>query len=178
MTVDCPFDCEYLREARRHEKPPELGPDDVPHADIRVSDEFLRDNEPLVVHLGQLLLQAAVEAQGAVDSDVREALESMIKTLMTAESGLIYETRPSNPYAASVQVRVQAGIEQLRKQLSEQSGVNTIRDKDVLGVLVFLQRLALHNNNGRRRCRAFLDFLYVTFPPPPPAEEPSGIITP
>lgn len=178
MSVDCPFDCEYLREARRHENRPEPAPGDIPHHDIRVSEEFLHDNEALVIHLGRLLFQAAVETQGAVDSDVEEAIESMIKTLLTAESGLIYETRPSNPFAASIQVSVLAGLEQLRQQLAERTGVNTIRDKDVLGVLVFLQRLALLNNNGRRRSRAFMDLLYSSFRPPQPAEEPSGIIAP
>jgi hypothetical protein len=47
----------------------------------------------------------------------------------------------------------------------------TIRDSEVLGVLVFLQRLELQNNNGRRRGRAFLDMLRGFFPattePPP-----------
>jgi hypothetical protein len=37
--------------------------------------------------------------------------------------------------------------------------MSTIRDSDVLGVLVFLQHLELQLNNGRRRGRAFLDAL-------------------
>ena len=39
-----------------------------------------------------------------------------------------------------------------------------MRDADLLGVLVFLQRLELQHNNGRRRGRAFFDFLRATFP--------------
>ena len=37
--------------------------------------------------------------------------------------------------------------------------MHTVRDADVLGVLVFLQRLEMRYNNGRRRGRAFRDFL-------------------
>ena len=33
------------------------------------------------------------------------------------------------------------------------------RDSDVLGLLVFLRRIELDRNNGRRRGRAFLDAL-------------------
>jgi len=49
--------------------------------------------------------------------------------------------------------------------------MQTMRDTDVLGALVFLQRLELQNNNGRRRGRAYFDFLRTYFPvqTPPPA---------
>jgi len=42
--------------------------------------------------------------------------------------------------------------------------MQTLRDADVLGALVFLQRLELQHNNGRRRGRAFVDFLRAYFP--------------
>lgn len=54
---------------------------------------------------------------------------------------------------------MQKGLEEYRKSAAEQSGILTIRDADVLGALVFLQRLELRLNNGRKRGRAFLDFL-------------------
>jgi len=174
VTVDCPFDCEFLREARRHERPNQVAPEDIPNRDIRVTDDFLRQNEPLLVHMSGMLLQAAAEA-GAVDEDVREALSSMARTYLTKESGLIYESRPNNPFAAGIQQRVQTGVEAFREQVSRQSGLNTIRDKDVLGVLVFLQRVEAHQNNGRSRSRAFLYFLNENFvPPEPPPEEPAA----
>ena len=37
--------------------------------------------------------------------------------------------------------------------------MSSIRDSAILGVLAFLQRLEYTNNNGRKRSRAFLDFL-------------------
>lgn len=159
QTIDCPLDCQYLREARRHEKLPEVNPDDVPNLDIRVTEEFLHRNEHLLVHTGKSLLDAALATPGVVDTDVREAMESMIRTQRTLESGLIYETRPNNQYAGAVQQHVQGDIQEFRRALAERTGVHSVRDKDVLGVLVFLQRLEYHHNNGRRRSRAFLDFL-------------------
>ena len=157
--VYCPFDCEYLQEARRHEKLPELKPDDVPNKDVEITDQFLHDNTELLLHACKTLFDAAVETHGVVDSDVREALESLIRTHRTLESGLYYQTRPNNPLAGAVQQRMQDGLEQYRRELAERSGVNTVRDKDFLGVLAFLQRLELQHNNGRPRSRAYLDFL-------------------
>ena len=179
VTINCPFECEYLQEARRREKPPNRDPRTLPNADIRVTEQFLEENEWLLAQVSRLLLTAATESSGVVDDDVQEALEAMIKTLRTRESGLIYETRPNNPYAGVIQQRVQAGIEEVRRQEAKSTGVHTIRDKGVLGVLVFLQQLAFRVNNGRRRGRAFLDFVRTNFVAHAPAPEQRGsVVTP
>jgi hypothetical protein len=163
VTVDCPLDCEYLREARLHDRPVPLGEADLPNKDIRVTEDFIREQEPVVMWLGSALARV-MEARRSVDGDAREGLQSLIKTYRTLESGLIYETRPSNPYAADIQEALKQAIDELRKRLAESSGMQTLRDADVLGSLVFLQRLELQHNNGRRRSRAFLDFLRTYFP--------------
>jgi len=62
----------------------------------------------------------------------REGLESLIKTYRTLKSGLIYETRPGNPYAAEIQEALKQAIDELGKQLAETSGMQTLRDADVL----------------------------------------------
>jgi hypothetical protein len=172
-TVDCPIDCEHLQEARRHEVAVE--PTQNSNADIRVSEDFIREHENVVMWLSNALARA-IEAGAAVDNDVREALEAQIKTYRTRESGLIYQTRPQNPYAAQLQDEMEKAVEELRKRVAEDSGMQSLRDKDVLGTLVFLQRLELRHNNGRRRGRAFYDMLRHWFPAPPPAgAEPLGL---
>ncbi len=178
VTVNCPFECEYLQEARLREKPPELKPEDVPNKEIEVSDRFLRENSPLLMHAGNAVLQAALQTQGAVDYDVRETLEAMIKTHLTRESGIIYESRPSNPYAANIQQLVIHEIGRFREAMAQQSGTHAFRDRDVLGVLVFLQRVELQRNNGRRRGRAFLHFLHQNFPPPEVPGEKTDLLAP
>ena len=42
---------------------------------------------------------------------------------------------------------------------TESLGMTKTRDADILGLLVFLQRFELDQNNGRRKGRAFLDAL-------------------
>ncbi len=164
VTIDCPLECKFLQEARRHEKPPEINDDEIPHKEIVVTEQFLIDHQQLAMFIGTTLAKTALGIPGVVDSDVREALESMIQTLLTLQSGVIYETRPNNPYAAMIQQDLLEQTEEYQKQVAEQTGVHSIRDKDILTVLLFLQRVELQYNNGRRRGRAFLDFLRANFP--------------
>jgi hypothetical protein len=163
VTISCPLDCPYLVEARLHEKPPALNPDEVPNQDIQVTEQFLREHEPLLVFLSSRLLEASLSAAGAVDSDVREALQSLIRTYRTLQSGLYYETRPANLIAVGIHERMQEAVESLRKQLAEKNAT-PVRDVEILGTFVFLERVELHQNNGRPRGRAFLDYLRAYFP--------------
>jgi len=173
VTISCPLDCPYLAEARLHEKPRVLNPDEVPNRDVQVTEQFLREHEALLVFLSSRLLDASVAAAGAVDSDVREALQSLIRTYRTLQSGLYYETRPANLIAAGIHQRVQEAIEGLRKELADKSSP-PIRDAEILGTLVFLERIELNQNNGRPRSRAFLDYLRAYFPSANPAVEPAS----
>jgi hypothetical protein len=176
-TIECPLDCEHLQAARQHERPAPLSEKDfpeLPNKEVRVTEQFLKDQDHLVIWLSHSLARA-MESGNAVDGDAREALAALIKTYRTLESGLIYESRPQNPYAASIQEALKAAIEELRKQLAEETGLEVstgIRDSDILGVLVFLQRLEIQHNNGRRRGRAFLDLLRTYFP----TTQPAGVI--
>jgi hypothetical protein len=163
VTVDCPIDCEYLQAARQHEQPVELT--DIPNKDVRISENFIRDHEALVTWLTMALAEV-MQKERAVDLDAREGLEALVRTYRTRESGLIYETRPQNPYAAAIQQALVESIAGLEKNLAKETGMHTLRDSEVLGALVFLQRMELQHSNGRRRGRAFFDFLRSYFPAP------------
>jgi hypothetical protein len=163
VTISCPLDCPYLAESRLHEKPSTLNPDQVPNQDVHVTEQFLREHEPLLMFLSSRLLEASLASAGAVDNDVREALQSLIRTYRTLQSGLYYETRPTNMVAAGIHQRMQEAVESLRKELAEKNAT-PVRDAEVLGTLVFLERVELHQNNGRPRSRAFLDYLRAYFP--------------
>jgi hypothetical protein len=158
-TVSCPLDCPFLQEAHRHEKPPEIDPQQVPNRDIEVSEEFIDEHRGLVMFSAASLVEAARQASSAVDSDVREALESLIRTYRTRESGLYYETRPANLLAGHIHQHVQKSFEEYRQKERERTGLSTVRDADLLGVLVFWQRVGLRYNNGRRLGRPFLGML-------------------
>jgi hypothetical protein len=175
-TIRCPLDCAYLQEARLHDKPRELDPAQAPYPGVQLTNAFLDRNSALAAAAGQLLLEASLPTD-ATDTDVREALDALARTYRTLESGLIYESRPANPYAARVQEHLKNGLEEFRKQATERAGITQLRDADVLGILVFFLRMAWRTDNGRRYGRAFVDFLRASTPGPPAADAaPSGLV--
>src|SRR4051794_20661588 len=175
-TVTCPLDCTYLRESRAREREPDIDPAAFPNQDIKIEESFLARNEPLLIFLAAGVARAGLE-EDAIDTDAREALASLIRTYPTLQSGLVYEPRPDNPIAARIQARVRDAIREMEEFLKRNN--SALRDSDVLGVLVFLQRLEMQKNNRRRKSRAFIDFLREFFPPEPPRTQPeSSLILP
>jgi hypothetical protein len=164
VTLHCPLDCEYLQAARKHDRPVELNPDEIPNRDIAVPATFVRDHEELTIGVSQAVIGAAFQTPGAVDYDLREAFAALIRTQRTLESGLYYETRPDNPIAAELCRRIQAGIAEFRRAETERLMTTRTHEADVLHALVFLQRLELDRNNGRKLGRAFIDFLHWQLP--------------
>jgi hypothetical protein len=159
QSIDCPLDCTYLQDAHEHERPPEFDPATLPNRDIEITEDFLETNQVLMAFLAIAIFEGALETPGATDWDVREALEALIKTYRTLQAGLYYETLPANMFAAAMAASVQAKLADIKKREAEAAGVTSIRDATVLGILAFLQRLEYSHNNGRKRSRAFLDFL-------------------
>jgi hypothetical protein len=167
ITVDCPLDCEFLREGRRHERAPEHTAAEFPNRDIQVPEKLLRDNEQLLTFLSLHIFHTAMQVPGVVDSDVQEALAGLIRTYRTLQSGVYYESRPNNPLAGSIYDALQRALAEYRNSEQREVGMTKTRDADVLGLLVFLQHFALYRDNRRRRGRAFLDALREFHPPEP-----------
>ena len=180
VSVECPLDCEYLEEARRHEKPVLMDEKDLPNRDVNVSEKFLAEHEPLLACLSQAIAEAALATPGAVDFDVREALDGLVRTYRTLASGVYYQSLPTNPLAVNIFRLTEEAAAEYRRRENRETGISKTRDNDVLGLLVFLQRIEIDHNNGRRRGRAFVDLLRRAYagdeePPAPPA---SSLILP
>lgn len=166
VSLSCPLECEHLREAHLHEKAVPVDPKKAAHPDIEVSEEFIRDQEEPLLFCIYALLNSSLRTAGAVDTDTLEALEALIKTYRTAESGLIYESRPENTLAAGIQKKFAESLADYQKIRAEQEGgFPALRDKEILGILVFLARFGQQNLNGRPKGRLFLDVLSRMTPP-------------
>src|ERR1700761_8680344 len=96
VSLTCPLSCEYLQEAHKREKPVEVADGQISNPDIRVTEEFVRDHEELLLFSIYSLVEASLRTQGANDSDLMAVLEAVIQTRRTLESGLVYETRPES----------------------------------------------------------------------------------
>ncbi len=173
-SVDCPLDCEYLREAHEHQRTPEVPEAALPDRGIIVEEDFIRQYEWMLMLMGSAIVDAWREHPGITDYDARDALAALVKTYQTLESGLIYESKPANPYAAAICDAVRERVANIQARLAQEGETGYLRDSAVLKLLIFLRRLEYLDNNGRKRSRSFLDMLnrsYVSPPKQVPAEE-------
>ncbi len=166
VSLSCPLECEWLQEAHRHEKPVTVTGNQLANPDVEVSEEFLRTHEELLLFCIYSLVEAAMRTPNSVDADVLAALEALIQTHRTLESGLVYETRAENSIAASVQRSFAASLADYQKLRAEREQLSSYRNAEILAILVFLLRLGQQNQNGRPRGRMYLDLLRHMVPAP------------
>lgn len=172
VTLDCPSDCVYLRQAREHEKPRPAEDFDRESLflQVEISEQFTYEREHLLMGLSYALARAAHADRTLNDRDVIAALSALCTRYeRLANSGLHYE----QPLAGRAQQAVAAQMEQMAKEYREieqkQLGYSTLRDTDILKALVFLLRLGQSRTSGRPKSRAFIDFLFAQFPEAPSA---------
>lgn len=158
-SLRCPLDCIYLQEAHKREQPLPVTEREMPDPDIEVYEQFLVEHEELLLFTIYSLLQAALRTDLAVDSDVLDALDALVQTYRTAQSGLLYETRSENRVAAGVQRLMTESLADYRKIQAERESLRPMRDSEVLAILVFLKRIGRQNLNGRPKGRMFIDLL-------------------
>ena len=159
VTIDCPFECRYLRESRQRDYQGNLESKNFPHKEVRIEQNFLTEHAELLNALGQGILEGTLSVAGAVDRDAQQALDAQIQTYKTLSSGIHYESRPESLYARSVYSELRDTIQAFQQEETDKFGFARTRDADIFTILVFLYRIALDRDNGRARGKAFLDFL-------------------
>lgn len=178
VTIDCPSDCPHLISARRYEQEHRrpLAPDELPYPDARISSDLIEQYQPVIVLIGQAVLEAARETR-ATDGDALAALGATAETYRTLQSGIYYERAPEGAAARELYTRIAKSLTDFKQAQTERAGFPTLKDSEVFGLLVFLLRVGKQETNERPRSRAFLDFLRSWLPAPQQPSEPSRIIT-
>jgi hypothetical protein len=167
VTLDCPSDCVYLRQARENEKPRSAGELDpeLLFRQVEIGESFIYEQEHLIVGLSYALAKAAKKDRSLNDNDLISALSSMVKTYETyVNSGLHYQVPTTSVSQQAVIAETQQMVKEYREAEQKQLGQTRLRDSDVLKALVFLLRLAYSRTSGRPKSRAFIDFLFGQFP--------------
>jgi hypothetical protein len=176
VTLDCPSDCVYLRQAREHEKPRsmrDLNPADL-FVQVEVEDQFLYQHEHLLMGLTFASSKSVRADRSLNDVDLIAALSALTKTWETlVNSGLVYQSPIASPAQQAVVAEVQNMVKEYREAEQKHLGYAQLRDSEVLRALVFLVRMAHGRTSGRPKSRAFVDFLLAQFP-----EKTSGIAAP
>ena len=171
VTIDCPFDCRYLEESRERDYQGNLEPKNFPYKEVRVDEHFLTEHTHLLNTLALGILKGTLSVSGAVDRDAQQVLDAHIQTYKTLSSGIHYESQPESLYARQVYSDLRETIQGFQREETQQFGFARTRDSDILTLLVFLYRMALDRDNGRRRGKAFLDFLRGHFTAPEEPEQ-------
>ena len=165
-TLDCPSECTYLQQARQHEKPRQLedAPPEEVFPKVELSDEFLQAREPVISGILQTIGKLSRRDRSLNDREVIAALVNLAKSYQTlVGSGLIYEQVPPSLAQQALIEAVRQLLQEFRELEREHLGHTTLKDADVLKVLVLALRLAHIHTSGRPLSRAFLDFLHDRF---------------
>ncbi|MBI2955809.1 MAG: hypothetical protein HYY26_00720 [Acidobacteria bacterium] len=179
MTIDCPLDCPYLVAAHRYEaeRPADKRPREMAFPDVVVEQEFLEERQGLLAGLSVVLLRAAREQPDTRDPDALAALDALVRSYQTLESGLYYEQTPDTPAAQAVAAALRAYLEQFSREQQQRLGAS-LRPGEALRALVFLRRLGDLEANGRPLSRRYLEFLRAQLPADAIAPEPPRLIIP
>ena len=167
VTLDCPSDCVYLRQAREHEKPRPVAELDQQSLfpNVEIGQPFLYEQEHLIVGLSYALAKSVRADRGIRDSDLIAALTMVARQYeMLASSGLHYEVPVTNLAHQAIATEVQKMLKEYREAEQKHLGYSRLRDADVLRGLVFLVRMGYTRTSGRPKSRAFVDFLLQQFP--------------
>lgn len=165
-TIACPLDCAYLIRSRPVDhKGGHLDPKDFPYREVRIDEAFLHQNGALIERCLHGIWQGAQRAEGALDSDVIDALEALTKSYKTRESGLVYDAQPKSGRARQIATTLRESLESLAAEEQQQLGIAQTRESQIFQALVFLYRIALDRDNERPLGRAFLHFAADQIPP-------------
>jgi hypothetical protein len=158
VTLDCPEECSYLRQARTRDKtrtPEQLAGEEL-FSKVEIDQRFYYEREPLI---GGLLYELTALARNY------ERLTG---------SGIIYNESGTNLIHQTVAQELQKRIDEYRQLEQQKLGNSSLKDSDVLKALVFLVRTAQVRTSGRPRSRAFLSYLAEQFPA---ARQKTGLVS-
>lgn len=185
VTLDCPSDCVYLQQAREHEKPRQIEGLDQSELfpNVEVGQQFVYEQEHLILGLSYALVKASRADRNLRDSDLIAALTALVRRYETlANSGLHYELPITNLAHQAIAAEIQQMVKEYREAEQKHMGYSHLRDSEALRALVFLVRMGHTRTSGRPKSRAFVDFLSQQFPEQRSAiaavPEPSRIIVP
>jgi len=167
VTLDCPSECVYLQQARGHEKPRLIEQLDQKalFPNVEIGDQFLYEQEHLILGLSYALSKSARSNSSIRDSDLVTALTTLARSYETlSNSGLVYETPITNLAHQAIAAEVQKMVREYREAEEKHTGYSKLRDSDVFRALVFLLRMGIVRTSGRPKSRVFVDFLYLQFP--------------
>ncbi|HET7099526.1 MAG TPA: hypothetical protein VFJ52_00130 [Terriglobia bacterium] len=164
VTIDCPSDCTYLMESRKHDLGrQEIDWSSVPFAETEIPSSFTARQERLILALGYAICLNARDHPAVTDTDVIASVQSLAEAYQTLSSGIYYEKPPDYAVQRGVYDALKAAIENYKQTESQNTGLAAVRDSEIRDALIFLTQLGATRANGRPKGRAYLDLLRSQF---------------
>jgi len=165
VTIDCPADCAYLAPAHRYEQEHKRTvPLDTPFLEERIPEDTLHIHQPLIAALAFTIAKACMGQPAATDPDVLAALSALAESYKTLISGIYYEKLPDIPVQREIYHALTALLDDLKQKQAAAGTLESLKDRDIFYVVIFLFRMGLLRSNGRPRSRRYLEFLRGQFP--------------
>jgi len=164
VSIDCPPDCAYLVSAHRYENQhPREFPEGTPLQDLRIASDTIETHGQLLSTIAFTIAKFCSTQPSATDPDVLEALRALAESYKTLLSGLVYERPPVMPIQRELYHDLSTFLVEAKQQAT-QTSFTSVKDSEILQLLVFLLRMGLLRTNGRPRSRRFIEFLRSQFP--------------
>jgi hypothetical protein len=147
-------------------------------------EQFLHDREQFIAGVLQTLGRLSRSDRNLHDREIIGAFANLAKSYQTlVGSGLVYQEALPNPVQQTIIETIRQLVKEFQEVEREHLDHTTLRDSEVLKMLVFTLRLAQVHTSGRPRSRGFIDFLNTRFAelntsPDAAAEPASRIILP
>ena len=157
VTINCPFECSYLRDSRLHEKRAfdEAG---MPHRDVKIDDEFLQRSEMVLMLMAAFMNNAMKPVPNATDKEAREAIEALVASYRHGK-----DVNPEGEVAKGIVDRFREKLDPFKSELKDREA-GPFADTAFLGVLVFMARVAYGYDNGKPNGRAYVHYIRTAFP--------------
>lgn len=164
VEIDCPESCEYLKTGRERESEQEY------RRFLRNADEPARERyfrvlsrlEEVVVYLEILIAEERRAVRDLADTELLQALDLLIATLRTEDSGVLYERTSENLRVESLRRALAEELHSLR--YPQQPDHERLHLKDAIECLALLRSMAASHIEAGAAPMSYVDFLARNMP--------------
>lgn len=177
VAIDCPSNCPHLIASRQYdwERKERIDWSQSPFPEAKVDRDLVASQAQLVDALAFAICLFARDNRPLVDSDVITAVKALADTYRTLASGIYYEKPPDYRLQHELYRNLQEAVNDFKKKQAPM-GLTSVRDSEILDVLVLVAQLGYAHQNGRPKSRAFLDTLRRQFKRPELEKHASSVL--
>ena len=158
IEIDCPPDCPHLTTGHSYQLSRVYLAvlEQLPPTKQRKFMETLQSSPILIGGVERMIVSSAADVSALRDSDILEAVSTVVETYRTEQKGLIYEHSTPNPLAQSLTREIRNFLEDVRKENEENS--QSIPSHVFLDCLEFVQATIQLHLSPSGEWGKYLDF--------------------